>query len=130
MEKTRFLKPCFFEKSKIFGGAHQTFFAKTVEYSADFVNKLKCRMALGERPILTFIRQEIVSTFRSYSSMGSKVICTHVAHKKHTMQKIRFLCLLCAYHNVPDVRTYLRVRAILKFSIRAFQRRVPIQNPT
>ena len=43
---------------------------------------------------------------------------------------MRFLCLLCAHHNVPDVRTYLGVRAIVKFGIKAFQRRVPIQIPT
>ena len=45
------------------------------------------------------------------------MICTHVAHKRHIMQKMRFLCLLCAHHNVLDVRTYLGVRTILKFCI-------------
>ena len=58
------------------------------------------------------------------------MICTHVAHKRHIMQKMRFLCLLCAHHNVPDMRAYLGVRAIVNFGIRAFQRRVPIQIPT
>ena len=52
------------------------------------------------------------------------MICTHVAHKRHIIQKMHFWCLLCAHHNVPDVRTYLEVRAILKFGVRAFQ------NPT
>ena len=54
------------------------------------------------------------------------MICTHEAHKKHIMQKMRFLYLLCAHHNVPDVRTYLGVRTILKYGIRAFQRFLPI----
>ena len=48
------------------------------------------------------------------------MICTHVAHKRHIMQKMRFLCLLCPHHNMPDMRTYLGVRAILKFDIKAF----------
>ena len=53
-------------------------------------------------------------------------------HTKGTSCKKCVLCLLCAHHNVPDVRTYryLGMRAILKFGIRAFQRRVPIQIPT
>ena len=72
------------------------------------------------------VRQEIVSTFRILINIGRKMICTHVAHKRHIMQKMRFLCLLCAHHNVPDVRTYLGVRTILKYDIKAFQRLLPI----
>ena len=47
----------------------------------------------------------------------------------HIMQNNWFLCLLCAYHNVPHVREYLDALAILKLNMSAFQRRVPIQNP-
>ena len=42
----------------------------------------------------------LTELFESYSK---KIICTHVAHKRHIMKKIRILCLLCAHHNVPDV---------------------------
>ena len=56
---------------------------------------------------------------------------THVAHKRHIddfFQKayqnaVTGVCLMCAY-NVPDVYKYFFDKFILKYDIRAFQRRV------
>ena len=42
--------------------------------------------------------------FESNSNIGRKMICTHMAHKRHIIQNV-FLCLLCAHHHVLDVCT-------------------------
>ena len=46
--------------------------------------------------------------------MSHTIICTHVAHNRHIMRKMRFLCLLCAHHHLLGVCTCMKVRATLK----------------
>ena len=70
------------------------------------------------------IRQEVVHIFRILiKHRSNNYLHTCGTHKAH---HARFLCLLCAHRLVPGVRTYLFVRATLKFGVRASQRRVPI----
>ena len=53
------------------------------------------------------IRQKIVSTFRILIKHRSQNDLHTCGTQKAHHAKMRFLCLLCAHHNVPDVRAYL-----------------------
>ena len=77
------------------------------------------------------VGKEIVSSFHFLTPQGlHKYLHTSGTQKAHPcfFQKsyqnaVRGVCLMCAY-NVPDVCTYFFDKFILKYAIRAFQRRV------
>ena len=73
------------------------------------------------------IRQKIVHSSQFLTNITSNNHMHTCGTHKTRYTKMQFLCLLCAHHLVPVVRTYLRVRTILKYKVRAFQRFLPIQ---
>ena len=62
-------------------------------------------LGMSDFSAIRLIRQEIVHTFRILIKHGShNFLHTCGTHKAH-YAKIRFLCLLCAHHLVPNVCT-------------------------
>ena len=77
------------------------------------------------------VGKEIVHTFRFWiDNIATRYVYTCGTQKAHQeilensyQNAVPGVCLMCAY-NVPDVCTYFFDKFILKYGIRAFQRRV------